>query len=994
MSQLDQQRERIQDDLRGLVRGDILCDPIHVQLHATDASVYEIRPLGVVRPRSTADVAACVKYAAEIHVPVHARGAGTGLAGAALGAGLVIDFSRYMRRVLRVDEESVRVQPGVVHERLNAQLRTRSRTLGVDPSTSSVTTVGGMIGIDAKGSRWLQYGSIREHVRGLQAVLADGSVVELGQEPIVASPGRYPDPRKRDLVARLAALLSRHADVISRHRPQGSVQPPGFRLDDVLSPTHVDLARMLPGSEGTLALVTEATLATQPLPRARGVALLLFESLERASHAILDILPHRPSACDLMDRRHVSLVRETEVDFDLLIPRETEAVLLVEFLGDDPIEVRGCLQSLIDEVRYEKRLAFGARQALDAVETDLYWRLASRAQPAFYRVKGPSRPVPVVDDMAVPPERLPDFLVRTQNVLKRHQVTASIFCHGGHGQFHLQPFLDLNQPDDVERMRRMAEDLYNEVLELGGCIGGEHACGLARTAFLPRQFGPLYPVMREVKRTFDPDNLLNPGKLIGDDPDLLTHNLRNGVQITASETPPETVREGEPQLRRLVELQLDWAPERIAPAVDACNGCGLCRSQASELRMCPAFRFASTEEAAPRAKANLLRGVLSGKLELSALTSLEFKQIADLCIHCHMCRLECPAEVDIPAMMREAKGAYVAANGLYLHDWFMTRIDWVLAVASHFRSLANWAIGNRQMRWMIEKALGIAQGRKLPRLAPRSFLHRAAKRKWTRPPRRSGHKALLFVDLYANYCDPELAEATVAVLEHNGVDVYVHPDQKQAGMPALTAGSLEFARRLARHNVALLADAVRQGYEVVAIEPSAALCLVREYPQMLADEDAELVARSTSEVCTYLWRMHTRGKLQLDFKPVHASLGYHAPCHLKALRVGLPGLNLLGLVPGLRVLPVEAGCSGMGGTFGLQRKNYRSSLRAGWRLIARLRDPIVQAGTTECSACKIQMEQGTTKPTIHPIKLLALSYGLMPELSHALTAPCEELIVS
>ena len=297
------------------------------------------------------------------------------------------------------------------------------------------------------------------------------------------------------------------------------------------------------------------------------------------------------------------------------------------------------------------------------------------------------------------------------------------------------------------------------------------------------------------------------------------------------------------------------------------------------------------------------------------------------------------------------------------------------------------------MRWLLEKTLGIAQGRKLPRVASRSFLRRAARRRLHRINRRSPQKVLYFVDTYANWHDPQLGEALVAVMKHNGVAVYVPSEQRPAGMASIACGALDHARALARRNVGILADAVRQGYHVVATEPAAALCLAHEYPQMLDDDDARLLAAHSSDACAFLWKMHLSGALQLDFKPINAVLGYHAPCHLKALGVGFPGENLLGLIPGLRVHHLERGCSGMAGTFGLLHANYRNSLRAGWGLIARLRDPAIQAGATECSACKIQMEQGTAKPTLHPIKLLALAYGLMPEVERQLTSPGEERFI-
>ncbi len=350
--------------------------------------------------------------------------------------------------------------------------------------------------------------------------------------------------------------------------------------------------------------------------------------------------------------------------------------------------------------------------------------------------------------------------------------------------------------------------------------------------------------------------------------------------------------------------------------------------------------------------------------------------------------------MDIPKLMLEGKGAYVAANGLDLHDRIMSRLDLASALACRVSPLANWALKNRFMRWLMEKTLGIAQGRKLPKIASRTFLRRAARRKLTRPARRSGRRAAYFVDLYANYHDPQLAEATVAVLEHNGVSVYVPPEQVQAGMAAISCGALDIARRLARQNVMVLAEAVRQGYQVVATEPAAALSLIREYPNLLDDDDARLVADNTSEACTYLWRMHTQGKLQLDLQPIYATLGYHAPCRLKALGVGLPGERLLAADPRVEHRTLRGRLLRHGRHLRAETGELPRQLAGRLGLIGRLRDPSIEAGATECSACKMQMEQGIRKPTIHPIKLLALSYGIMPELATLLAASGGELVVS
>ena len=994
MAELDQQRERIQDDLRGLVAGDVRCDDVFLQLYSCDSSIYEIRPLGVVRPRSVRDVAACVQYAAEKQIPIHARGAGTGVAGESLGSGLVLDFSKYLRRILRTDAGSVRVQAGATQERLNSHLERYGRLFGPDPGAHATTTVGGVIGTDGAGSHWLKYGSARRHVLSLQVVTADGEMLQVGREPLAGGRSSDANPKKRQLIERLHRLLVRHRDLIERMQDDKLPNRCGYNLRGVASDGHLDLARLLVGSEGTLALITEARLATQPLPTHRGVTLLLFDSLEKATQAVHEILSHQPSACDLMDRRHLTLAREAEVRFDLLLPQETEAALLVELDGEEQHEVRDRLHRLVDRIWHQGRMAFGACQAFDPAQIDLFWNLVDKIQPSLFRLKGPSRPVPVVEDMAVPLEVLSGFLVTVQNVLKKYEATASLFCHAGQGQLHVQPFLDLTDGEDVKTMRRLADELYDKVFDVGGTISAEHACGISRTPFVGRQYGPLYDVFREVKRIFDPETILNPGRVVGDDSGLPTENLRSIVTSPPAADTSGGEEEDTSDLRDQLELQLNWEPAQVADVVRTCHGCGDCRTLSPEVRMCPIFRVLPAEEASPRAKANLIRGVLTGRLELSTLSSDEFKDVADLCVHCHMCALECPALVDIPRLMVEGKGAYVAANGLDHGDWVMSRLDLLVALGSRFSRLTNWALGNRRMRWLMERTLGIAQGRKLPRVARRSFVRRIARRRLTHPRRHTGDKVAYMVDTFADYCDTQLADATVRVLEHNGVSVFVPPDQKQAGMAAVSRGDLDYARVLARHNVAVFAEAVRQGYHVVASEPAVAVCFGREYPNLIDDDDARLVAQNTSEVCTYLWRMHIQGKLQLDMKPINATLGYHMPCRMKALKVGSPGENLLGLIPGLSVVHVEEGCSGMAGTFGIAYGNYRTSLRAGRKLMRRLRQADIQIGTTECSTCRMQMEQGTSKPTVHPIKLLALAYNLMPEVESSLTAGTRELILT
>lgn len=1000
---MDPERQRIVEDLRGIVRGEVRADDVFLQMYASDASNYQILPRCVLRPRSTDDVAACAQYASSQRIPIHARGAGTGLAGESLGPGIVVDFSTHMRRVLRAESDQVTVQPGVVHERLNDFLRRSGRHFGPDPATSHVTTLGGVAAVDGSGSHWLVHGSTRQHVRRLKIVLADGSVMDVGREPLIGGLSTDPDEKKRELINRLVELLGRERDTIAKHQPKTKVNRSGYHLHGVLTPEYLDLAQMLVGSEGTLALFTELTLATQPVARQRVVALLLFASLELAVRAVPEILAFRPSTCDLMDRRHLSLARETDSRYDAIIPSEAEALLLVEVEGNDGAEVRERMRLLLERVRSRKRLAFDTRLATGEVEMQLYWQLARKTTPTLHRLKGSTRAVPIVEDMAVPPESLGKFLIDMQNVLKKHQVTATLFAHAGHGQLHLRPFLDLANPEHVQVMTALADELYATLWSYGGTISGEHGDGLSRSSYVSRQYGDLYRVFREVKWLFDPHSILNPGKVIADDAQQPGQWLRPSVlpttaSTTLPEAPPSAEANGSPSPalppKQLVTLQLNWQEAEIAAMARACNGCGACRTQSVETRMCPIFRFAPSEEASPRAKANLMRGILTGQLPADAAQREDFKEIADLCVNCHMCRLECPAGVDIPRLMMEAKAAYVAHDGMRFSEWILSRVDLFSSLGVMLSPLANWIITNPQARWLLEKITGLAQGRKLPRFARRSFMRWAQRRRLNRPSRRSGRKVLFFVDTFVNYHDPQLGQALVRILEHHGIPVYVPSEQMQSAMAMISSGAVIPARRIAKQNVAILAEAVRQGYTIVCTEPSTALCLSHEYPAVLNDDDTRLVAQNTIEACTYLWQLHQSGLLQLDLKPVKATLMYHQPCHVKALGHGSAGENLLRLVPGLVVQAIERGCSGMAGMFGLQRENYRDSLRAGWPLISALREGHHQAGTTECSACKIQMEQGSPKPTIHPLKILALAYGLMPEVQGLLNSRTQELTVT
>ncbi len=1008
---MDPEQSRLQADLRGLLEGEVYCDQLFTQMYASDASVYEIQPLGVVRPRSSSDVAKLLRYCHENDLSVFPRGGGSGLAGQSLGHGIVVDFSRYMRRVSTPRDGIVRVQAGVVQADLNRSIGKHNLLFGPDPATRSVSSIGSMLSVDAAGSHFPRYGSTGDCVRSVQVVLATGDVVEFSQHVWAR------DDQATSIeasIAREVGMLLQQSSALLLRPPWGDIaRGCGYRVEKVLDGDRVNLARLMCGSEGTLGIITEATLDVAPIPKVRGLLLLFFQRLDLAAKASVDVARDEVAACDLMDRRLLEIARETEPVYETIIPRGAEAMLLVEMQGEDPQVVRSRLMQLLQRLQRRGKPVLSYRLTTDSKERNLLWRLARRVIPRLYRLKGNQRPLPFIEDISIPPNRLAEFLRAVQDILKAERVTATVFAHVLSGQLDVRPFFDLASNRDQVRLAAVSEQIYEKVLEFEGCVSGHQAFGLSRAAWAERQLGPRLELCRKIKQVFDPEGILNPGKFLSPTPPKVNDSLRpvpdykprqssfSAGKLSVVETPykteaastTDTSSESQSTDGQLPVL-LDWDEESLPYTARACNGCGRCRTSAAAERMCPVFRVHKGEEAAPRAKANLLRGVLTGSLETTDLESRELKAINDLCFNCHQCRIECPASVNIPKLVQEAKAQHVAGHGLPVRERLINRVDLLSAFGSRFPRFANWSLENRAMRWVLEKTFGIAQGRKLPRVVRRSFLRWAAREKLNRIDRSGGKKVVFFVDHYVNWHNPLLGRALVEVMRHQNVDVYIPTQQTSSWMSMIASGDVARARKLMQTNVKVLAEAVRQGYHIVTTEPSAALCLKEEYKSLQRSEETELIAENSSDVCSYLWSMHEKNELELDFKPVNMSIAYHQPCHSRVLDSRQPAMKLMQLIPGLHVENGNDGCSGMAGTFGLQRKNFRMSIRIGRAVLSRMKETSAQMGTTECTACKLQMEQATSKPTVHPIALLAYAYGKMPQLAGWFSSRNEGIVVS
>jgi len=942
----------VASDLATRVEGEVLFDALHRTLYSTAACIYQIPPMGAVVPRHEGDVRSVLEYARRHRIPVTARGGGSGLAGQTLGRGIILDFSKHFRSIGPLDPArgTVRVQPGVVPKDLNRVLRRDGLQFAPDPSSAAWCTLGGMVANNAGGSHTVRYGATRENVVSLRVALADGTVVEtsaLSRAALAgagdatkaeAQPGA--DPLSR-LSAGLLRIVERHRGVIEARQPITRRNSSGYALREACNGS-VDLSKVLVGSEGTLGLVLEATLRLVPIPKAVATALVLFDDLEKSGAGVVEILLARPSAVELLDHTFVEVIREADPRMGMSLPAGTEALLIVELDGDDPKEVEDRLRRMEQALVSRLRLATEVRIGTRPEEVARIWAVRKAASPLLSRREGRLRNTRFIEDAAVHPERMSEFVARLRALLRKHELQAAIFGHAGDCNLHCNPLMSQKDPRDLRTMETVAEEFVDLVVSLGGSLSGEHGDGRLRTPYLRRAYGPLADVYREVKELFDPEGILNPGIIVHDGSYSLTDDLRYGERYRRAAT--GTTLDAEV-----------WQRE-----IEKCHGCGACRDY------CPVAVETGDEAATARAKGNLLRAVISGRLEPGVLASDGFKQIMDLCVNCRLCHSECPTAIDIPGMAIVAKEVYVRARGKRLTDRLLTAGAPMLRLGASLAPLANAALRSPLLRRLGATLSGIAARRDMPAFAATPLPARVP----SVDP--EGRKVAYFHGCFAGYQDTEgEGEAAVELLETLGCAVAI-PPQECCGIAAITYGHLDDVRPAAERNVATFLDLLRRGYTPVYSAPSCGLALVEDYPRLLGTPQSEVLARHVRDLHDYvLETLETDASLLSRMRPVPLRLTYHNPCHLQARGLGEGVVRLLRLVPGVEVVPIgEDHCCGIAGTFGMKEKHFEQSMRMGRPLFDSLERANVPVVATGCGTCKIQIEQGTGIPVVHPIKIV------------------------
>jgi FAD/FMN-containing dehydrogenase/Fe-S oxidoreductase len=956
-------------DLQRTVRGEMRFDTLSRQIYSTDASNYRILPLGVVIPRDEEDVLAAVEIANRHGVSLVPRGSGTSLSGQAIGPGLVLDFSRHLNHILEINPAGqwVRVEAGVVLDQLNAALQPYGFMVGPNPASSPVATLGGMAGNNSTGSRSILYGLMVDHVHQVDVVLSDGSRVRLRPKTLAEAEAIA---KRTDLEGSLyrgiPLLLDRYREDILTGYPRTWRNVAGYNLNrlraDLENRQPLNLASLVVGSEGTLATILNLRLNIVPRPRYTHLSVLHYTELRGALDVVPLILKYNPSAVELLDRMLIDMARahpgfaQRLSQFVVGFP---EAILIVEFSGDEPEALASQASTLVAKLTsqgYKGTIVY--RTKSDEIEN--VWSVRREVNGLIMSRPGDTKPLTIVDDAAVPPDELAAYVDEVDRACREEGIEVNFDSHASAGCLHINPGINLKTEDGLRRMQAISQAIMQISIRHQGTTTGEHGEGLARSYYNEQLYGPrLHQAFREVKHLFDPQNRMNPGKIVDSpapwDPAVLRIHPGYYTPLAPAKT------------------YLDFSPHAgFAGQVEMCNGQGVCRSLGSGV-MCPSFRVTQDETHSTRGRANALRAAMSGQLGENGMTSQELFDALDLCLECKACKRECSTLVDMAKLKYEFLAQYQAKHGVPLRSRLFGHINQVNRMASISPGLANWAFRNSVIRELLDQTLGIDKRRGLPPVVRPNF------RSWfkTRQASRSAPRGpiILWDDTYITYNEPEIGKAAVRILEAAGFEVRLIKDRMCCGRPLISKGFLDEARQNADHNVVRLSPFAADGVPIIGLEPSCIATFRDEYPAILRSEAARQVANASFFIEEFLARLAQRGDLNLPLASLEMQqqILLHGHCYQKSYDTSSALVEMVKLLPDTEVEEIPSGCCGMAGSFGYEKEHYEVSMACGEeRLFPAVRAAsqatiIAAAGTS----CRAQILEGTGRQAVHPILLLA-----------------------
>lgn len=959
---LHQAHENLADvaaDLKRAIGGEVRFDRYSRILYATDASIYEKVPHGVVIPRDRDDIAAAVEIAGDYNLPILPRGAGTSLSGQATNAAIVVDCSKYLDNLVEVNEEEQTciVQPGLVVAELNRRLEPYNLMYGPDPASLDRATVGGTIGNNSTGAHSILYGMTVDHVHTAEVLLADGTWTTL--EPLTAS--EWETKTRRDdlegtIYRSMINIADRYETEIERDFPKHWRRSSGYNLDRLLQGVNegrLNLAELFTGSEGTIGFLGEAKINLVERPKKTALAVLEFDNMIHSLEAVMPLLETEPAAIELIDKYVIDMTRDQPGYARALtwVQGDPESVLIVEFFGDTETELAHKLDQLETRIRswgYDGPLL----KTLDEDEQERVWYVRKVGLGLLMSIKGDWKPIPFVEDVSVPPPQLPEFIRQFRRIVEEHGTDAAFYAHASAGCLHCRPLINLKNEEGVQMMRGIADEVVDLATEMGGAMSGEHGDGRARSEFNEQVFGPdLYRAMREMKGAWDPQNRFNPGNVVNA-PKMDT-NLRYGPDYRTKE--PATVLSFENM-------------GGFARAIEQCNGMGVCRNLHGGV-MCPSFRATQEEADSTRGRANMLRAAINGRLP-DGLASEEAREVLDLCLECKACKSECPSQVDMAKLKYEFQHHYYQSHRRPIRDYLFGHIREFNRMAAPFAPLVN-LLSASPLASVVQERLGIAPERRLPPIQRKTF------RDWfdTHVPHPNAGRrgeVMFFADTFTNWNYPEGGKAATIVLEACGWTVRLAPNVC-CGRPLLSKGFLTKAKQRAQDVTQAFAPHARAGVPIIGLEPSCLLTFRDEVPDLLPNHpDTDALAHQSYMIGEFLQQQAANG-MEMPFAPRRRTVHFHGHCHEKTIIGAAPSLAALRLVPEQNVQIIESTCCGMAGSFGFEASHFDVS-----RDIAELDlVPAVEAAAPDDEiavsgvSCRQQIAQFTHRIPRHIVEILA-----------------------
>ena len=933
---------------------DVRFDNLTRQLYATDASIYQIEPAAVAFPRSAREASAIIRAAADAGVSVTPRGAGTSLVGNAIGDGLIVEFSRYNRQIadLNLEKRSVRVGAGVVLDQLNDFLKPHRFCFGPDVATSARATLGGMIANNSSGARVPVYGTTADHVISLEIVMADGRIEKIG-------PAHDTLDAERKKIDNL--VHAKNAEMAERWPPGLLKRWPGYGIERFLRAPN-NLADILAGSEGTLAAIFSAELKISPLPREKGLGLIFFASVDEAMQATVELVDLKPSAIEhidhpLLDQTKGQLLFQAARDLLELDTKPCESILIVEFY-EDVAERLSLLQA--------RKLGLRTKILTDPAQMNLVWSVRKSGLSLLTGCIGPAKPVAFIEDAAVRPAQLPEYVRGLRSIMKPLGLEASYYGHAASGLLHVRQVLDLHSASDLKKFRQVADQTSALVKQFKGSLSAEHGVGIARTEYMREQLGDeLLGVMREIKRTFDPKNIFNPGKIFSDGRHKIDNHLRENF-TRPLELPFQPV------------LAFAFKDRSFIGNLEQCNGCAGCRKDTPI--MCPTFIATGEEVMSTRGRANIIRAALELRVNgHDPLKSDELEAALSNCLSCKGCTPECPSNVNLALLKAEMMYARHQRDGLPFRERVFSNVDLLGRIGCTLPQLANSILDLRPARAVMEKTLGLSAKRSLPHYASERFDRWFAKHTSGglrpangvhRAPLQKRGKLILWDDTFVRYHEPHIGVAAVKVLETLGFEVLLAKQRRCCGRPAFSQGNLDAAAKLGKHNVDLL-NGIDGSTPILFLEPSCYSMFVEDYRE-LKIENTENMAKRCFLFEKFVDDLLAQEPNALRFKDRPATVAIHAHCHARSLMNPAFMKRLAERLPGRKATVLDTGCCGMAGAFGALAEKYDLSVQVAAQLIDKIDNQpagteIVASGTS----CRHQIVDLTDARPKHMVELLA-----------------------